>query len=469
METASSSRTVATPAGFDNQVLAAVIVTCAFIQGVDLSMFTATMKALEEYFAVNPMSLGFVLLLQGLASAVTAPLWGMLADRHCRIKLLSFNMFGISVLTFLTGMSYSFPLLCVTRMFTGVFSAGLGPIAQTMLASAVQPDERSKYFSWMLVATQVGIIGGSIYGASLSHQSTFEHQGWRFTFISMAFLTMLVAVTGYFMYETLVKTLRRALVVSTSTSDVGTNALAILSKRSFVLLLCQGAFASTWMAAGSFLIEIFQYAGFADFQASTLVGWISFGSIIGALVTGYWADICAKKDPATGRIFYGTAGNCGMIIILCAMALGGVDTMLNVRHYYELGAICFFMGLFQFAAYIGAVKPILSEIVPRRLAGQALAYAAGFDGAIASVAGAPLVATISQKLFNYQPTDAVIAHMSRELRRNNLMALAKSYMLVMSVSIIAATLCFAMLKLTYESDKNESAREMFLMMSRRVC
>jgi len=422
-------------------------------------MFTASMKALEEYFALTPMSLGLVLLLQGLASAVTAPFWGMLADRHCRIKLLCMNMFGISVLTFLTGMSYSFPLLCVTRMFTGVFSAGLGPIAQTMLASAVQSEERSKYFSYMLVATQVGIMGGAVYGASLSHVETFEHQGWRFTFISMAFVTMLVAVSGYLMYDILSKTLRRALVVSPSTADAAANAIAIFSKPSFSVLLCQGAFASAAGAAGSFLIEIFQYAGFADFEASTLVGWMSFGTIVGALVSGYWADICAKKDPTNGRIVYGSAGNCASVACLLVIALCGVDTILNVRHYYQLAAICFFLGAFQYAAYIGAVKPILAEIAPKRLAGQTLAYAAGIDGAIASIAGAPLVAAVSQKIFKYQPTNQQIANMSQALRKSNLQALAKSYFLVTTVSLIAATFLFAMLRLTYESDKNASAKE----------
>jgi len=422
-------------------------------------MFTATMKALEEYFKLSPMSLGLVLLVQGLAGALTAPIWGMLADRHCRIKLLCMNMFGISVLTFLTGLSYSFPLLCVTRMFTGVFSSGLGPIAQTMLASAIHAEERSKYFSYMLVATSLGTMGGAVYGASLSHVETFEHQGWRFTFVSMAFVTMLVAMAGYLMYESLSKTLRRALVISPSTTDVVTNALAIFAKPSFSFLLCQGAFASAAGAAGSFLIEIFQYAGFADFEASTLVGFMSVGVIVGALVSGYVADICAKKDPKNGRIVVGTIGNCASVVTLLICALCGVDTILNVRHYYQLGAVCFVLGFTQYVAYIGAVKPILAEIAPKRLAGQTLAYAAGIDGAIASIAGAPLVAAVSQKLFKYQPTNKQIADMSQALRKNNLQALAKSYFLVVTVSLIAATFLFAMLRLTYDSDKNASTKE----------
>jgi len=49
--------------------------------------------------------------------------------------------------------------------------------------------------------------------------------------------------------------------------------------------------------------------------------------------------------------------------------------------------------------------------------------------------------------------------MSQALRKSNLQALAKSYFLVTTVSLIAATFLFAMLRLTYESDKNASAKE----------
>lgn len=462
MDAATSSSSVA-PNAPEDQTLAIFIVVCSLVQGADIAMFIGIMKAFEEYFSVSPESLAFVLLAQGLAHAVAAPLWGILADRHDRIKLAYMNMLAISVLTFLTGVSVSFPMLCAARVFTGVFSAGLGPIIQTMLASAVEPDERGKFFSYLVVAGQLGGSLGSIYGASFSHQETLNHQGWRFSFISMSLATLLVAALMFIMYEYLSKMLSRALVTSNhepwDLQQSATDSRAILSRRSFLLLLCQGAFASTAHSCGSFLIEIFQYAGFEDFEASTLVGWISIGQIVGALSTGFWADECARRDPAKGRILYGVAGNCCVIAILLGLAIGGLDNILNVRHYIQLGAICFFTGVFQLWAYVGAVKPILSEIVPRRLTGQTLAYAAGIDGAIASILGAPVLAAIAQELFHYQPTELMINDMSRTLRINNLLALSNAYFTVVLVSMVAATILFAALVQTYQYDKEASLKE----------
>lgn len=172
-----------------------------------------------------------------------------------------------------------------------------------------------------------------------------------------------------------------------------------------------------------------------------------------------WADECARRDPAKGRILYGVAGNCCVIAILLGLAIGGLDNILNVRHYIQLGAICFFTGVFQLWAYVGAVKPILSEIVPRRLTGQTLAYAAGIDGAIASILGAPVLAAIAQELFHYQPTELMINDMSRTLRINNLLALSNAYFTVVLVSMVAATILFAALVQTYQYDKEASLKE----------
>lgn len=458
-----SSGTFSRADGLEERTLASVIVVCSLVMGADLAMFAATMKALEEYFSIDPMSLGFVLLLQGLAQALTAPIWGMFADRQDRLLLLYVSLLGISCMTFLTGISVSFPMLCVARLFTGLFGAGLGPISQSMLASAVQPDERGKFIGYFVVANTLGSCGGAVYAASFSHVMMFEVSGWRFTFILMSFVTFFIGVSMYVLNNFLNETLIRALVTSPGEAwnmTVGaSDFMTIISRNSFLVLLAQGAFASTFSAAGGFLIEIFQYAGFEDFQASTLAGLISLGSIVGALGSGYFADQCAKLDPAKGRILYGLLGNCVCVTLLLAMAFGDVDTILNTRHYYGLGAICFITGVFQLFAYVGAVKPILSEIVPRRLAGQAYAYAAGIDGAIAALAGAPVLATIAQKVFDYQPTGDTIATMDSDLRRNNLMALARAYFFVTLVCHLSSSALFTMLIKTYQPDKETSAKE----------
>lgn len=274
---------------------------------------------------------------------------------------------------------------------------------------------------------------------------------------------MLVGGAGVAWYDSLSNLLKRAMVVAPSANPTlegfWKDFVSIASKKSFILLICQGAFASSGLAATNFLIEIFQYAGYQDFQASTLVGWMAVGNVVGALGTGHLADECAKRDPATGRIKFGTVGNLCILALLLGLALGDTEEMLNTRHYYALGAVCFLLGMFQLFAYVGAVKPILSEIVPRRVAGQTLAYAAGIDGAIAAVAGAPVVALISQSVFGYQPTELEISDMPTELRKNNLVALTGAFFVVCFTGMLLATVFFALLGQTYETDRQESRHE----------
>merc|ERR1719316_892951 len=161
----------------------------------------------------------------------------------------------------MTGASTSYPMLCAARFGMGIFCSGLGPIAQTMVASAVLPEERSKFFSYVVVASQLGGSAGAVYGASLSHEETFNHQGWRFTFISMSLATFMLAAVMFMMHEYLIKSLRQALVTSNSNRIDLRTAMSelkeICSKTSFIILLCQGAFASTAYAGGAFLIEVF--------------------------------------------------------------------------------------------------------------------------------------------------------------------------------------------------------------------
>merc|ERR1719443_2799932 len=119
-----------------------MICICSVIQSADLTMFTSVMKALEEYFEVNPTALGVALLFQGIGHTISAPIWGYFADRYDRLQLLYANMIGLSILCLLTAFSTSFFTLCAVRGMTGLLTGGLGPIAQTMLTSAVLPEER---------------------------------------------------------------------------------------------------------------------------------------------------------------------------------------------------------------------------------------------------------------------------------------------------------------------------------------
>jgi EmrB/QacA subfamily drug resistance transporter len=112
-----------------------------------------------------------------LATTVTTPIWGKLADLFSR-KLLIQLALGIFVVgSALAGFSQDTNMLIAFRVVQGVGAGGLTALSQVIMADIISPRERGRYMGLFGGIMAVGTVGGPLIGGLLT-----DSLGWRWNF-----------------------------------------------------------------------------------------------------------------------------------------------------------------------------------------------------------------------------------------------------------------------------------------------
>ena len=109
---------------------------------------------------------------------VSAPLFGILADRFNRTKLVSFGVVLWSLATMGAALAHSYPALLLSRSLVGVGEAAYASLGPAMMADSFPESERAKKFTWFYLAIPVGSALGYGLGGLIA-----GWLGWREAFL----------------------------------------------------------------------------------------------------------------------------------------------------------------------------------------------------------------------------------------------------------------------------------------------
>lgn len=112
-----------------------------------------------------------------LASAISTPIWGKLADLTSKKVLLQLSLIVFVVGSALAGLADSPAWLIAFRVVQGIGVGGLGALAQIVLAEIVSPRERGKYMGFLGAIMAVATVAGPLIGGTLT-----DTIGWRWNF-----------------------------------------------------------------------------------------------------------------------------------------------------------------------------------------------------------------------------------------------------------------------------------------------
>ncbi|WP_449279508.1 DHA2 family efflux MFS transporter permease subunit [Leucobacter sp. GX0328] len=112
-----------------------------------------------------------------LASAISTPIWGKLADLTSKKVLLQLALIVFTLGSALAGMAQDPTWLIVFRVFQGLGAGGLGALGQIVLAEIISPLERGKYMGIMGAVMAVATVGGPLIGGFFT-----DTIGWRWNF-----------------------------------------------------------------------------------------------------------------------------------------------------------------------------------------------------------------------------------------------------------------------------------------------
>ncbi|MGN6427800.1 MDR family MFS transporter [uncultured Leifsonia sp.] len=112
-----------------------------------------------------------------LATTVSTPIWGKLADLLNRKLLIQLALVLFVLGSALAGFSQDTNMLIGFRVVQGLGAGGLTALSQIIMADIISPRERGRYMGLFGGVMAVGTVGGPLIGGLLT-----DSVGWRWNF-----------------------------------------------------------------------------------------------------------------------------------------------------------------------------------------------------------------------------------------------------------------------------------------------
>ncbi len=186
----------------DRQVLAAVLpsIEKSYTEHDSASKdATATENAPEPAKVVPPskQKLGYLQAAFMFSYFLFAPLFGLLADRMSRWKIIGVGVILWSLASGASGLAPTLLILFFTRCAVGLGEAAYGPAAPTIISDLYPISMRGKVMAWFYVAIPVGSALGYVLGGLV-----LTHIGdWRWAFYLVTPPGILLGIWCFFMPE----------------------------------------------------------------------------------------------------------------------------------------------------------------------------------------------------------------------------------------------------------------------------
>ncbi len=167
-------------------------VTLMAVLGV--SSISPIFPVLIEEFGISESQVGLLITFFTLPGVILTPIFGILADRYGRKKILipSLLLFGIA--GFLCGFSKNFSILLFLRFFQGMGAASLGALNVTIIGDLFYGEDRVKAMGYNASVLNIGTAVYPSIGGALSLL------GWNFPFF-LPVLAIPIGLLALFLLE----------------------------------------------------------------------------------------------------------------------------------------------------------------------------------------------------------------------------------------------------------------------------
>lgn len=123
-----------------------------------------------------------------LATTISTPIWGKLADLFNRKLLLQLSLLVFVVASAIAGFSQDTSMLITMRVFQGLGAGGLTALTQIVMADIISPRERGKYMGLFGAVMALGTVGGPLIGGVITDSFNWR---WNF-FIALPFAVIAI-------------------------------------------------------------------------------------------------------------------------------------------------------------------------------------------------------------------------------------------------------------------------------------
>ncbi len=127
-----------------------------------------------------------------LATTVSTPVWGKLADLTSKKLLVQLSIIVFVIGSMLAGLSQSVEFLIGCRVLQGLAMGGLMALAQAIIGATIPPRVRGRYAGYMGAVMAVATVSGPLIGGVIVDTSWL---GWRWCFyvcVPLAVISLVV-------------------------------------------------------------------------------------------------------------------------------------------------------------------------------------------------------------------------------------------------------------------------------------
>ena len=125
-----------------------------------------------------------------LATTISTPIWGKLADLSNRKLLLQLSLLIFVIASAIAGFSQDTSMLITMRVFQGLGAGGLTALTQIVMADIISPRERGKYMGLFGAVMALGTVGGPLIGGFITDAVNWR---WNF-FIALPFAAVAIVL-----------------------------------------------------------------------------------------------------------------------------------------------------------------------------------------------------------------------------------------------------------------------------------
>ena len=350
----------------------------------DLMLLSFLLLPIRKSLGLSDVSLSLLLGASLAATAAGGILFGWVADRAGRKRVLSWTILIYSLGTFLCGTAQSFGALLAFRVVTGLGVGGEWATGQTLVGETFPAKVRARYAAVMQSGAPLGIALASLVGAFLAPALalTFGPDwGWRACFFVSVLPALLVVLIRRHMPESDVWLARRAGAITTERPRFG----ALVASRSLVrmfllaLVLALTGMSAYWFTYSWLPKYLYDQLGFSMARSGIWMLATQAGGLLGYLSFGIVADGRGRRVAYSLYSFVWAAGLLAVTWFWSAIAAW---PGLTLAFMFLVG-----FGTGSFSGY----GPIFTEIFPTHVRNTAMG--AAFNLARGAQFFTPLVIT----------------------------------------------------------------------------
>ena len=310
----------------DRYVLAAVVpyLRTAFFPAGEAATVHVAPSLVDRFLEWFQQAFGFTpanALIGALSMAfmvtymVAAPLFGRLAERRSRWKLISVGVILWSIASGGSGLAATFGVLLLTRCFVGIGEAAYGPVAPAVISDFYPVKVRGQVLAWFYMAIPVGSALGFVLGEQVA-----KGFGWRWAFYVVVVPGILLGIWALFMREP--GRGQADQITTTARQKVQWSDYLVLARTPSYVLNTLGMSAMTFAMGGigfwmpDYVSEYRKVAG----ATTTIFGAITVLSGLTATLLGGWAgDRLRARYPGSYFLVSGMAMLTGFPLFLAVL------------------------------------------------------------------------------------------------------------------------------------------------------